>query len=170
MSAGLKGNWTRESNWRGWDLGPVMSAGALVQPAGGARWKWRYEAELSYDDDLSKLSSESTQQSTRVQTLELKYAKVSALKLAGADLKERLHFVPYLYTGVQSVRSRSDTDGEVAFDRYWSPTWGAGIEFSLSRKTRLSLDWEQNTEGGERRITRLYLELKFAFVGDPDDS
>lgn len=148
----------------------MLSAAALVQPSGGARWRWRYEAELSYDDDLSKLSSEATQQSTRVQTLELKYAKLSALKVAGADLKERLRFVPYLYAGVQSVRSRTDTDGEVVRDRYWSPTWGAGVEFSLSKKTRLSLDWEQNTEGGERRITRLYLELKFAVVGDPDES
>lgn len=167
VSVGLKGNSTREANWRGVDWGPVLGASAVASSPDGRR-KLRYEMELSYDDDRSKLSSPNSEQATRVRTFELKYAKVSPLKLAGCDLQQRLRFVPYLSAGVQYVDSRADSDGELSTDYYWSPTWGAGIAFTLSKKTVLSLDFEQNTEGGARRISRLYLELKFAVVGDPE--
>lgn len=104
-----------------------------------------------------------------MRTVEFKYAKLSPLRIAGRDLKDSIRFVPFVSGGLQRVHAVSDDGGEHSTDDYWSPTWGVGAAFALSKKSSLSLEFEQNAGSGERRISRLELELKFAVVGDPDE-
>lgn len=68
--------------------------------------RFKYEMGYNYDDSLSKISSNGSSQSTRARTSELRYGKLSLLQVHGYDLKERLHFVPYVAGGVhQDMRT-----------------------------------------------------------------
>ncbi len=168
VKVGLKANTSREANARGYEWGPTLGVGVVASDASGSD-KLRYELEYAYGDESSKLTSPGVSEESRVRTSEVKFAKLSLLKVHGYDLKERLRFVPYAAAGMQYADSRSTDNEETTTDHFWSPTWGAGIEFALGRKTTLSLDYEQNTEGGGRHISRLSLELKFDVVGSSDE-
>lgn len=164
VSVGLKGSAGQETSERSVDWGPTLSVEILTSDK-AERSRFKYEVEYAYDDATSKLSAAGVDQQSRVRTHELKYAKLSLLSLFGRDLRERLRFVPYASGGVQYVDSRGSADGERAVDFYWAPTWGAGIEFALSRKTTLAIDYDANTLGGKRRVANLTLELKLAVFG-----
>ena len=168
VGVGFKGSTGREAAERSYEWGPTLSA-ELLASAKDARTRLKYEIELNYDDSFSKLESGGTTQSSRVRTTEFKYGKLSLLQAFGYDLKEKLRFVPYVSGGYQYVDSRTDTDGELAHDFYWAPTYGAGIEFSLTKRTTLALDYDANTLRGDRRIAHLSLELKVAILGDPEE-
>jgi hypothetical protein len=56
----------------------------------------------------------------RVRAAELRLGKVSLLQVNGFDLKEKLHFAPYVAGGVQYVDSRSTSGSEVDYDHYWA--------------------------------------------------
>lgn len=175
LEVGLRGSVGREANWNDYDWGPTLSLG-LVSSRKEAPSRFSYELELSYNDSFSKLSGEAYTSETRVRAAEFKYAKLSFLKLAGLDLRERLRFTPYLSGGVQYVDSREETrepDDEGVYettelrrDFYWAPTAGAGIEFALAPRTTLALDYDQNFEGGNRRFRRFSFELKVRLFGE----
>ncbi|MFA6028668.1 MAG: autotransporter outer membrane beta-barrel domain-containing protein [Elusimicrobiota bacterium] len=178
LEVGLRGSVGREANSRDYDWGPTLSLG-LFSSGPDARNRFCYELEYSYNDAFSELRGDAYTQQTRVKTSELKYAKVSLLKLAGRDLRERFHFTPYLTGGVQYVDSREETreedeDGELALterrrESYWAPTLGAGVEFALGSRTTLALDYDRNFESGNRRMHRLNLELKVRLFGDDEE-
>ncbi|MDE2141002.1 MAG: outer membrane beta-barrel protein [Elusimicrobia bacterium] len=167
VAVGLKGASGQDAGERSFDWGPTLSVGILTSDKGD-RDRFKYEMEYSYDDAYSKLSSADTQQQSRVRTHELKYAKLSLLGVRGWDLKERLRFVPFVSGGVQYVDSRGTADGERTQDYYWAPTWGVGVDFSLSPKTTLGLVYDSNTLGGDRRVASVSLELKVAVLGDDE--
>ncbi|MFI5346571.1 MAG: outer membrane protein [Elusimicrobiota bacterium] len=167
VEVGLKGNTGQDAGERSFDWGPTLSVGILTSDKGD-RDRFKYEMEYSYDDAYSKLSAAGTEQQSRVRTHELKYAKISLLGVRGYDLKERLRFVPFVSGGVQYVDSRGNADGERVEDFYWAPTWGAGVDITLSKKTTLGLAYDANTLGGSRRVASFSLELKIAVLGDDE--
>ena len=81
-----------------------------------------------------------------------------------------------LQGGVQHVDSRQDSRNfdedagafasESLRQRYWSPTFGFGAEIALNKKVSLALDYDQNSESGDRKVTRLSFELKYAVFGE----
>ena len=164
VEIGVKGSSGQDAGERSLGWGPTLAVGILTSDK-TERNRFKYEMEYGYDDAYSKLSAADVHQQSRVRTHELKYGKISVLSLFGWDLKERLRFVPYASGGVQYVDSRGNADGERTADFYWAPTWGAGIEFALSKKTSLALDYDANTLGGSRRISNLSLALKIAVLG-----
>lgn len=177
FSIGLRGSAGREANGRDHDWGPTLGLDLLSSPE-SARHRFGYELEFSYNDAHWKLIGADSTQKTRVQSMELKYAKLSLLKLAGVDLDKRFRLVPYVSGGVQYVDSREETitpadpeedepeSTESSRDRYWAPTFGAGVRFSLTRRTSLALDYVQNTMSGNRRIARLSFELSVSLFGE----
>jgi opacity protein-like surface antigen len=174
LEVGLRGSRGREANTRDYEWGPTLSYEIMASRKEKSS-RFKYELEASYNDAASASRSGDTSQSTRVRTAEFRYAKISMLELAGFDLKKRLGVVPYLAGGVQHVDSREvstsfDEDlGQIvsttARDRYWSPTFGCGLEVSVNKKVTLSLDYNQNVANGDRRVSRLSFELKFAVFG-----
>jgi opacity protein-like surface antigen len=168
IQIGLKGSSSQETSEHNFDWGPTISA-EIHTSSKTASNRFKYEMEYSYDDSLSKISSEGSSQSTRVRTSELRYGKLSLLQVHGYDLKERLHFVPYVAGGVQYVDSRATGDSSPKNDFYWAPTWGVGVEFALNKRTTLALDYDANALGDGRRISHLSLELKVAVLGDLDE-
>jgi len=195
LTVGLEGSRSRAVNERDYDWGPTLSL-SLLSSGKTARYGFNYELEGSYNESYSKLTGTDNTQETRVRSAELKYCKFSLLRFAGYDFKERLRLVPYISGGVQRVNSREKTkertedaldggvDGngdplpeiivigeatEVKRESYWSPTWGAGMKFSLNRRAALTVDYEQNMAGRHRRISRLSLGLSVSIFGDTDD-
>ncbi|MDD5302113.1 MAG: outer membrane beta-barrel protein [Elusimicrobia bacterium] len=175
LEIGLRGSKGREANTKDFDWGPTVSYGILTSPEKRLN-RFKYELELSYNDAMTDFQSALSSQATRVRTAEFRYAKLHLLKLLGFDFKKRISIVPYVAGGIQYADSRQDSrafdeaTGEFVSegqrDRYWSPTVGAGAEVALNKKMTLALDYDQNTEGGDRRVTRLTLELKVAVFGE----
>jgi opacity protein-like surface antigen len=174
LEIGLRGSKGREANTSDFDWGPTVSYGIMTSRE-GRRSRFKYELELSYNDAMTDFQSALSSQATRVRTAEFRYAKIHLLKLLGFDFKKRISIVPYVAGGIQYADTRQDSRtfdedteefvSESARSRYWSPTIGAGAEIALNKKISLALDYDQNTEGGDRRVTRLTLELKFALFG-----
>ena len=174
LEIGLRGSKGREANTSDFDWGPTISYGILTSPE-KRRTRVKYELELSYNDAMTDYQSALASQATRVRTAEFRYAKLHILKLLGFDFKKRISIVPYVTGGIQYADSRQDSrtfdEGTGEFvsesqrERYWSPTIGAGAEIALNKRISLALDYDQNTEGGDRRVTRLTLELKLAVFG-----
>jgi opacity protein-like surface antigen len=167
VSIGLKGNSGQDTGEKSFDWGPALSV-AILTSAKGDRERFKYEMEYSYDDAYSKLSAPDAVQQARIRTHELKFAKVSLLGFRGWDLKEKLRFVPFVSGGVQYVDSRGNADGQRTEDFYWAPTWGAGVDFTLAKKTTLGLVYDTNTLGGSRRVSSVSFELKIAVLGDDE--
>ena len=185
LTVGLEGSFGREANAKDHNWGPTLSL-SLLSKKESAHYGFNYELEGSYNDSYSKLSADDSTQETRLRTSELKYGKLSFLKFAGFDLEDKLRFVPYISGGEQYVNSREETPGneddivnegdpipaevtEVARQSYWAPTWGAGLKFSLSKRTTFTLDYEQNMAGNKRKISRLTLGLSVNIFGDTGD-
>jgi opacity protein-like surface antigen len=174
LEIGLRGSKGREANTRDFDWGPTVSYGILTSPE-KRRSRIKYELEISYNDAMTDFQSPLSSQATRVRTAEFRYAKLHLLRLLGFDFKKRIAIVPYVAGGIQYADSRQDSRtfdedtgahvSESVRSRYWSPTIGAGAEIALNKKMSLALDYDQNTEGGDRRVTRLTLELKYAVFG-----
>jgi opacity protein-like surface antigen len=174
LELGLRGSRGREANTRDYEWGPTLSY-EIMQSRKEKSSRFKYELEASYNDAASASRSGDTSQSTRVRTAEFRYAKVSMLELAGFDLKKKLGVVPYVAGGVQHVDSREDSSSPdeeagglvstTSRDRYWSPTFGCGVEVSVNKKVTLALDYNQNVANGDRRVSRLSFELKFAVFG-----
>jgi len=168
IQLGIKGSDSQDTSERTLDWGPTVTA-ELFTSTQSARTRFKYEMEFNYENSLSRLNSDGEAQSTRVNASELRFGKVSLLQVAGYDLKEHLHFIPYAAGGLQYVDSRSTSGSQVDHDHYWAATWGVGIEFSLNKRSTLGLDYDANTLGGSRRISHLSLELKVAVLGELDD-
>lgn len=174
LEIGLRGSKGREANTSDFDWGPTVSYGIMTTRE-GRRSRFKYELELSYNDAMTDFQSALSSQATRVRTAEFRYVKLHLLKLLGFDFKKRISIVPYVAGGIQYADSRQDSrafdEGTGEFvsesqrERYWSPTIGAGAEIALNKRMTLALDYDQNTEGGDRRVTRLTLELKLAVFG-----
>jgi opacity protein-like surface antigen len=174
LELGLRGSRGREANARDYEWGPTLSYEIMASRKERSS-RFKYELEFNYNDAASSSRSGDTSQSTRVRTAEFRYAKVSMLELAGFDLKKKLGVVPFVTGGIQYADSREDstspdegTGGIVsttARDRFWSPTFGLGAEVSVNKKVTLALDYNQNVANGDRRVSRLSLELKFAVFG-----
>lgn len=174
LELGLKGSRGREANTSDFDWGPTVSLGVLTSPE-NHRTRVNYELELNYNDAMTDFQSTLSSQSTRVRSLEFRYAKVHLLELFGFDFKKRVLIVPYASGGVQYVNSRQDSrtfdsdagvyTSESVRDRYWSPTFGFGAEIALNKKVSLALDYDQNAESGNRKVARLSFELKYAVWG-----
>lgn len=168
IQLGLKGSSSQDTSERTFEWGPTIT-GEIYTSTKTARTRFKYEMEFTYDDSLSRLSSDGEAQSTRTHESEFRFGKISLLQVSGYDLKERLRFVPYVAGGIQYVDSRSTRGSDVTRDNYWAATWGVGVEFSLTKRTALGLDYDANTLGGDRRISHLSLEFKVAVLGDPED-
>lgn len=168
VQIGIKGSDSQDTSERTLDWGPTIT-GEIYTSTKTARTRFMYEMEFSYDDSLSRLSSDGEKQSSRTHESEFRFGKVSLLQVGGYDLKEHLRFVPYVAGGVQYVDSRSTSGSDVTHDAYWAATWGLGVEFALTKRTALALDYDANTLGGDRRVSHLSLELKVAVLGDLDD-
>lgn len=174
LEIGLRGSKGREANTSDFDWGPTLSYGILTSPE-KHRNRFKYELEISYNDAMTDYQSALASEATRVRTAEFRYAKIHLLQLFGFDFKKKISIVPYVAGGVQYANSRQDTrtfdegTGEFVSEsvrsRFWSPTFGAGAEIALNKRMSLALDYDQNTEGGDRRVTRLTLELKVAVFG-----
>ncbi len=177
LEVGLKGSKGREAGTSDFDWGPTISYGLLTSPEHHAI-RIKYELEASYNDAITDTQNTLASQSTRVRSFEFRYAKVHLLELFGFDFKKRILIVPYASGGIQHVDSRQDsrnfdeaTDAffsESKRERYWSPTFGFGAEIALNKKVSLALDYDQNAESGERRVSRLSFELKYAVFGADD--
>lgn len=159
FEVGLRGNLSREANESGYEWGPTVSLELFPAEARGAN-RFRYSMELSFNDSLTRLSDEDGDRSTRVQTAELRYAKVHAVEVLGFDIGKRLGVIPYVAGGVQHVDSRETSPDESTRQNYWSPTWATGLEVALNKKLTLALDYERNGESGNRRVSRFSVELK----------
>jgi len=168
IQLGVKWADSQDTSERTFEWGPTIT-GEIYTSTKTARTRFKYEMEFSYDDSLSRLSSDGEAQSTRVHASELRFGKMSLLQVNGYDLKEHLRLVPYVAGGVQYIDSRSTSGSGVDTDHYWAATWGAGVELSLNKRTTLGVDYDANTLGGDRRIAHFSLELKVAVLGDLDD-
>lgn len=180
LDIGLQGSMGREANWRDHDWGPTLSLGLLTSEESSHN-RFSYELEYGYNDASSKLIGEDSTQKTRVRSHELKYGKISFLKLGGYDLQKRLRLTPYVAGGVQYVDSKEETytpadeeeeveeSTELHRSYYWSPTWSAGVEFYLNRRTTFSMSYEQNMKGGDRRMARLSLGLNVSLFGASEE-
>lgn len=174
LEIGFRGSKGREASTSDFDLGPTVSLGLLTSPE-NHRTRVKYELEISYNDAMTDYQSSLASQATRVRALEFRYAKIHLLELFGFDFKKRILVVPYASGGVQHVDSRQDSRtfdedagafvSESLRQRYWSPTFGFGAEIALNKKVSLALDYDQNAESGDRRVTRLTFELKYAIWG-----
>ena len=167
LSLGFKGSWETDTGTRSFDWGPTLDLDLYSSPKRSLD-RWKYGLEAGYDDESSRIASGGSPDHSRVRTAELRYAKLSLLRLRGYDLRERLHLVPYVSGGVQYVDSREDgQDGRV--NRFfWAPTWGFGFEFELNKKLSLGFDFDRNTEGGDRRVSRISIEAKVYVFGEDD--
>lgn len=168
MALGLKVDSGRETGERSFSWGPTIEAD-LVTTSTRAATRLKYGVQLGYSDERTKITTGEQTQHWRVHTTDLRLLKLTALRVGGYDLAEKLRLTPYVAGGVQYVDSRQDADDERVNQFYWSPILGVGAELALTKRTSLSLDWEQNTEGGERRIERFSLELKVAVLGADEE-
>jgi opacity protein-like surface antigen len=174
LEIGLRGSKGREANVHDFDWGPTVSYELMTSHKEHSS-RFKYNLELSYNDASTRFSGGGSNQDTRVRAAEFRYAKISLLELLGFDLKKKIGIVPYVAGGIQRVDSREDTStydpatgefvAETIRDQYWSPTFGIGAEVALNRRLTLALDYDQNVEGGSRKVSRLNLELKFSVFG-----
>ena len=175
LQFGFRGSKGREASTSDFDWGPTVSYGLLTSPEHHTS-RVKYELELNYNDAMTDFQSTLSSQATRVRSFEFRYAKIHLLELFGFDFKKRMLIVPYASGGVQHVDSRQDSRNfdedtgkyfsESKRERYWSPTFGFGAEIALNKKVSLALDYDQNAESGDRRVTRLTFELKVAVLGE----
>lgn len=133
-----------------------------------------YGLEASYNDAETKLRTAESSSRTRTRFVDLRYAKVSFLKLFGFEIPT-LGFTPYVAAGAQYADQRSEDiqkdppdPDEVTGTRdyYWSTTWGFGAEVPIGTRATLVVDVDQNTRGGLRYNRRLSVELKFRVLGE----
>ena len=170
---GVSGSLGREANVDDHDWGPTVSLD-LVTTDEDSPTRLRYGLEASYNDASTRFRGSEGPQATRVKAFNFRYARVSLLKLAGFDLRERLGLVPFVAGGVQHVNSlyretvenddgvRSDV---TTTDNYWSPSWGVGAEIRLNSRLNLILDYSFNGQRYVRRVERLSLEMKVRVFG-----
>jgi opacity protein-like surface antigen len=168
LTVGFKVDAGREDSARYSELGPTLDL-TLTTSRKDAANRFKYELELGYDDYWTKLYGGPEDESSRVRTVELKYAKLSLLQIAGWDFHKNLGLVPFVTGGVQYVDSRADEGGTRVNRFYWAPTFGGGFDVALKKKLTLGLEYEQNTEGGARQVTRFSLELKYDVFGRAAD-
>jgi hypothetical protein len=171
---GVSGSQGREANVADRSWGPTVTLD-LVSTDEDLPTRIRYGLEGSYNDATTRVLGPDADQKTRVRTLDLRYAKFSFLKLFGWDIKEKLGFTPYVAGGIQHVSSTSDqtveddATGARVNQRtdqdYWSPSWGVGAEIRLNSRLNFVLDFNRNTESGERASNRFTLELKARVFG-----
>lgn len=174
LEVGFRGSMGREANTRDFDWGPTLSYAILTSPEHHVT-RFKYELEASYNDASTEFKGSDSNESTRVRSAEFRYAKISLLELFNFDLRKRIGIVPYVAGGIQYVNSRQDStsyDEDVEAivttsirQRYWSATVGIGGEVALNKKVSLAIDYDQNSEGGDRRVSRLSFELKVAVFG-----
>lgn len=174
LEVGFRGSKGREASTSDFDWGPTVSLGILTSPENHTT-RVKYELELSYNDAMTDYQSTLASQATRVRQLEFRYAKVHLLELFGFDFKKRVLLVPYVAGGVHHVDTRQDSRNfdedtglyfsESVRQRYWSATFGFGAAIELNKRVSLALDYDQNAERGDRRVSRLSFELKYAVWG-----
>lgn len=170
---GVSGSLGREANVDDHDWGPTVNLD-LVTTDEDSPTRLRYGLEASYNDASTRVRGSEGPQTTRVKTFNFRYARVSLLKLAGFDLRERIGLVPFIAGGVQHVDSRTtetveNDDGvrsdSTTRDSYWSPSWGVGAEVRLNSRLNLVLDYATNAQHYVRRVERLSLEMKLRVFG-----
>lgn len=173
VELGVSGSMGREANSEDHNWGPKLSVDIACTPRHHP-FVIGYGMEASYDDAETKLTTAENSSRTRTRFVDVRYAKVSFLKLFGFDVT-RLGFTPYVATGVQYADQRSEEvvksppdpdEVTVSRDYYWSSTWGFGAEVPVGTRATLVLDVDQNTRGGLRYSRRLSVELKFRVFGD----
>lgn len=170
LALGFKGDWETDTGTRSFDWGPTLNLDVYSSPK-WAEDRWKYGLEYSYDDESSRFVSPGNNDNSRVRIHELRYAKISFLRVRGFDFKERIHVVPYVAGGVQYVDSREDSDQDGRINRFfWAPTWGFGFEFNLNKRLTLGFDFDRNTKGGDLRTSKISIEAKFYVLGDSDHS
>ena len=168
LAIGFKGYWDAEANSRSFDWGPTVNLDLFSSPK-WAENRFKYGFELSYDDAFYRLASDGSNDQSRVRTYEIKYAKLSLLRALGFDIRTRLGVVPYVTGGIQYVDSREDSGGERTNRFFWAPTWGFGFEFDVTKRLTLGFDFNRNTEGGDRRVSRMSIEAKLYVFGEADE-
>lgn len=175
LELGIAGSMGREANVEDHDWGPKIGLDIASTPE-ELPFVVGYGLEASYNDAETKLRTAENSSRTRTRFTDIRYAKVSFLKLFGFDIPGKLGFTPYVATGVQYADQRSEevVRGEppdpdevtVTRDYYWSSTWGFGGEVPIGSRATLVLDVDQNTRGGLRYNRRISLELKFRVLGE----
>lgn len=175
LELGVAGSMGREANVEDHNWGPKLSLDIAGTPM-ELPFAVGYGLEASYNDAETKLRTAENSSLTRTRFVDIRYAKVSFLKLFGLDIPEKLGFTPYVATGAQYADQRSEEvvrgeDGDpdevtVTRDYYWSSTWGFGAEVPIGSRATLVLDVDQNTRGGLRYNRRISLELKFRVLGE----
>lgn len=174
VEVGVSGSMGREANVEDHDWGPTLSVELACTPR-HYPFVFGYGMEASYNDAETRLKTEENTSLTRTRFADIRYAKISFLRVFGFDVP-RLGFTPYAATGVQYADQRSEEfvknapptpDARtVSRDGYWSSTWGFGAEVPIGSRATLVLDIDQNTRGGLRYQRRLSLELKFRVLGE----
>jgi hypothetical protein len=175
LELGLAGSMGREANVEDHNWGPKLSLDVAGTPY-HFPFAVGYGLEASYNDAETKLRTAENSSRTRTRFVDVRYAKVSFLKLFGLEIPEKLGFTPYVATGAQYADQRSEDivrgeDGDpdtvtVTRDYYWSTTWGFGAEVPIGTRATLVVDVDQNTRGGLRYNRRISVELKFRVLGE----
>ncbi len=171
---GVTGSTGREANIVDRSWGPIATL-ELVSTDEDAPTRLRYGLEASYNDASTRFVGPDGDQQGRVRTLDLRYARISILKLFGLDLQEKLGLVPFVAGGLQHVNSslnqtvEDDNTGARSNQRtdesFWSPSWGVGAEIRLTSRLNFVLDYNRNTESGEKATNRLSLAMKVRVFG-----
>lgn len=173
LELGVAGSMGREANVEDHDWGPKVSLDVACTPY-HLPFAVGYGLQASYNDAETKLRTAESSSRTRTRFVDLRYAKVSFLKLFGFEIP-KLGFTPYVAAGAQYADQRSediqkDPPGPdeltITRDYYWSTTWGFGAEVPIGTRATLVVDVDQNTRGGLRYNRRLSVELKFRILGE----
>lgn len=143
-----------------------LRAGAMLDFAselklGSSALEWNLEAYFDYS------RSETPGYESTAKSLGLDLTRIALSRLGE---KEPDIFKPYLLTGLQLSWLKETTEDDEgtsssSSSRFLSPVVGGGVEWKLSGRTGLNLEYRSNLAGGGRRISGLTLGVSYALFG-----
>ncbi|MCX5786020.1 MAG: outer membrane beta-barrel protein [Elusimicrobia bacterium] len=95
-------------------------------------------------------------------TLGLNLAKIMLTRLNGKDLKA---VRPYLLAGMELTALKENSSDESHKITFASPTFGLGLEFNVTSKASLNIEYQQNIQEGVTRRSSVMCGLSYAILG-----
>ena len=119
-------------------------------------FEWDLEAYYDY------YSYSGPDDTLRTSTFGINLAKIMFTRLNGKDLET---IRPYLLAGVELTALKENAEAESRKITFVSPTFGLGLEFTVNRKARLGIEYQQNLEEGSTRRSNVMCGLSYAIFG-----
>ena len=119
---------------------------------------FEWSLELYYDYNRYSGSDNSLLTST----LGLNFAKIMLTRFKGSDLKV---VKPYMLAGMELTALKENSSEENRKITFASPTFGLGLEFHVTSKASLSIEYQQNLQEGPTRRSSVMCGLSYDIFG-----